>query len=292
MQIGASSARVVLWALALLCGSAQGRAENAPETPTQVAQDPEGLERALRQGIDAYDRGDLAEARRAFELVHARAPTARTLRSLGLVAFREQRHEEAVALLEASLASRVKPLTASQREGAEAVLREARAKTAKVPEGTAISPPVAVAPAPEEVPAAPVQPPGPRVQEPPPPLAEPPALHRHDARGVRLKRTGYALLAVAGAAAIASVVSFQVARARLHKIEDDCRERPDGCELKYVRRRERSANLEGLGTASLATGISAGVLGASGTAILLWRWRSERNAPAQAELGLGWRGVF
>jgi hypothetical protein len=37
--------------------------------------------------------------------------------------------------------------------------------------------------------------------------------------------------------------------------------------------------------------IAAGLAGASGTAILLWRWRQDDSA-ARAEIGLGWQGIF
>jgi hypothetical protein len=291
LQISALLASVVLWVPGLLCWPAQGVADGAPAASTGLSETRDDLAEALRQGVEAYERGDLGTARRAFELVHARAPTARTLRSLGLVAFREARYADAVALLEAGLASQVKPLTESQREGAAAVLREARAKASEAGDAAAPSPPAPTVAPPAEVPVAAAQPLGPRVREPAvtPTVAGPGSLHGHDARGLRLERAGYAMLGIAGAALITSVTSYLVGLGRLREIEDDCRE---GCELEYVREREHSANLAALGTLSLATGISAGLLGASGTTILLWRRRSEQAGAARTELGLGWQGVF
>lgn len=294
MQLGAFPVRVVLLMLALLCWSAQGRAEGSPEIPTEVLADPGQLSEALRQGVEAYDRGDLETARRAFELVHARAPTARTLRSLGLVAFRQERYEDAVALLEASLASQAKPLTDAQREGAGAVAREARAKV-PAPSEPAAPAPAALTPAAVEVLPAPAQAARPQHIERSPSrsVAHSVAVTREQLRSRRLKRAGYALLGVAGAALITSITSYQVGLSRLHKIEATCREGEDpGCDLAYVQKREQSANLDALGTLSLVSGIAAGLAGASGTAVLLWRWRSEHDTAARAEIGLGWKGVF
>lgn len=277
-------ARVVVGLIALLCLPVPSWAQAAPALE---AGDAELAER-LRQGVEAYDRGDLTAARVAFEQVHARAPTARTLRSLGLVAFREQRYEDAVAMLEASLASQVKPLTETQRQAATVALQEARAKLPDPIEHAAVA---ASAPVVMEAPVAALAAVAPTlsVPAPAPVVAKPVALDRRATRSVRLNRAGYALLGVAGVALVASITSYQLGRARLQKIEADCRE---GCELGYVQEREQKAHLDALANASLATGIVAGAAGASGTAILLWHWRSDQNRASGAELSLGWRGVF
>lgn len=292
MLFAAWLARVMMvWAMALLCWPVQGRAQSAPEAPAAVSQASEELAEALREGVAAYDRGDMEAALRAFELVHARAPTARTLRSLGLVAFRQERYDDAVALLEASLASQVRPLTEAQRGGAATVLQEARIRASKAADASAVPPPAPAIPAASTAASPVIEELGPRKTEP----ARSPALGGtapsvRDLRGTRLKRAGYALLGVAGAALIASVTSYQVGRARLRRIESACDE--SGCELDYVRKRERGANLDALVTASWVTAIAAGLSGATGTALLLWSWRSEHNGAVRAELGLGWQGVF
>jgi hypothetical protein len=288
----------VLLAPGLVCWPTTGWADEGPERAltapaVESVEGADDLADVLLRAIEAYDHGDLVSARRLFELVHARAPTARTLRSLGLVAFREHRYEDAVALLAASLASQVKPLTESQREGAAAVLREARAMSPAQSEPALAAPVVAAPPARVEVVAPPAPVVGPQQVERVPARTSihSAAVPSETVRGRRFRRAGYALLGVAAAALITSITSYQVGLSRLHKIEDKCRPDP-GCELAYVQKREQNAHLDALGTLSLVSGIVAGVTGASGTAFLIWRWRSDRNDAAQAELGLGWQGVF
>jgi predicted negative regulator of RcsB-dependent stress response len=88
-------------------------------------------EAALLEAVRAYEAGDMERARVLFEQVHALAPTARTLRSLALVAFRQQRFDDAVMLFEACLASEVKPLTQQMRGDVSELLTEARLSRAR-----------------------------------------------------------------------------------------------------------------------------------------------------------------
>jgi hypothetical protein len=292
------------FALFLLCWPVQTWAQPSPESAsaeeTFAGTDgayPSDPTEALRQAIVAYEQGDLVSARRLFERVHAVAPTARTLRSLGLVAFRQQRYQDAVDLLEASLASQQKPLTDAQREGAATVLAEAHAhlprlEQAPPPEAAVALPAkveVAVAPARRETGASSRDL---RVQraEAEPAVASPP---RQGTRQKRIKRTGFALLGVAVTAIVTSATSYLVGVSRLRSIERECRQGSNpGCELEYVRERESKERLDMLGTLSLASGIVGGVSGAGGSALLIWQWRSEARAVAHATFGLGWRGHF
>jgi hypothetical protein len=90
------------------------------------------LDDTLRRALAAYEAGELEQARALFEEVHRREPSARTLRGLGVVAFRQQRHAAAVVLLEQSLASPVKPLAGTMAEGVEQLLGEARQQIARL----------------------------------------------------------------------------------------------------------------------------------------------------------------
>jgi hypothetical protein len=67
---------------------APGNANDAAHV--QASEDPSGpREQTLRAALAAYERGDLELARTLFEAVHAEHPSARTLRGLGIVAYRQ-----------------------------------------------------------------------------------------------------------------------------------------------------------------------------------------------------------
>jgi tetratricopeptide (TPR) repeat protein len=302
----APSGSVTCFALFFLCWPLRAWAQPSPEgagaeaAPAAAdAGDPGDPSEALRQAVAAYEQGDLANARRLFETVHRAAPTARTLRSLGLVAFRQQRYADAIDLLQASLASQQRPLTDAQREGASTVLAEARAHVARAeqapPPEVPLSPPQSnveteLAPVPSETSRLEPQPaPVQRVET---KLAVA-AVPRQGTRAKRIKRAGYALLGVALAAVVTSATSYLVGVSRLRGIERECRKGPDrGCELEYVKERERKERLDMLSTLSLASGILGGVSAAGGGALLIWQWRSEARSVGQATFGVGWRGHF
>jgi hypothetical protein len=107
--------------LGLPAGTVRAQSEAA------AASDPQ-----LRAAVEAYEAGRLDDARMLFEQVHARAPTARTLRGLGVIAFRQGRFAQATSLLEASLGSQERPLTPELRRGVELVLADARAQLARI----------------------------------------------------------------------------------------------------------------------------------------------------------------
>jgi tetratricopeptide (TPR) repeat protein len=87
---------------------------------------------ALRLAIAAYDAGDWPEAQRRFEAAHNEAPTARTLRGLGVVAYRQGRKVDAYAYLTRSLVSNAKPLTEELRASVLTLLNELASKLTRV----------------------------------------------------------------------------------------------------------------------------------------------------------------
>jgi hypothetical protein len=98
------------------------------QTPRQSAEPSE----ALRLAIAAYDAGDWSEAQRRFEAAHNEAPTARTLRGLGVVAYRQGRQVDAYAYLTRSLVSNAKPLTEELRASVLTLLNELAAGLTRV----------------------------------------------------------------------------------------------------------------------------------------------------------------
>jgi hypothetical protein len=81
----------------------------------------------IADAVSEYDAGRFEEARALFKLAHARAPTARTLRGIGMASFEMRDYVEATRALATSLREERRPLTAEQRRQTEALLRRAEA---------------------------------------------------------------------------------------------------------------------------------------------------------------------
>lgn len=103
--------------LASTVASAQGAAAGAE--PPQYYQ-------RIEQAVHEYDDAHWPEAYALFQQAHALSPNARTLRGLGLTAYKLRRYAESVRHLEAALASSVKPMTAPQRVEVRQLLEWAR----------------------------------------------------------------------------------------------------------------------------------------------------------------------
>lgn len=89
----------------------------AQEAPSEAA-----YEAALDRALEAHGAGNFAEAEAAMREAHALSPNARTLRRLGVILYAEKRYLEAIAPLEAALASAEKALSAELRAGVEELL--------------------------------------------------------------------------------------------------------------------------------------------------------------------------
>jgi hypothetical protein len=72
-------------------------------------------DRFVAQALTAYDAGRFAEARSSFRRAHELAPTARTLRTIGMCSFNLGDYVDALINLEASLVESRKPLSPDQR---------------------------------------------------------------------------------------------------------------------------------------------------------------------------------
>src|SRR5687768_4923451 len=99
----------LLLVLLLSCAPALTRAQAEPLTAQAAASNP--YEVALSEALASHARGDYAQARIFMERAHQLEPSARTLRGLGIVAFAQGRHLEAIRQLDQSLLASEKPLS-------------------------------------------------------------------------------------------------------------------------------------------------------------------------------------
>lgn len=85
----------------------------------------------IEAALEEYQRGHFEEARGLFQHAHKLAPSARTLRGLGMVEFELRHYVRASELLEASLLDVRKPLTDDQRAEVDKLLRRTRTFVAR-----------------------------------------------------------------------------------------------------------------------------------------------------------------
>lgn len=130
----------------LLATGGPAAAQDAPEDihPLQGTEDngvdaPDGYQEQIRRGVQEWDLGAYAEARRHFLEAHRIYPNARTLRALGSAEFELRSYPEAISYLEQSLTSTQRPLGAEMRQEVQRLLDRARSYLA--PYTLHISPP-------------------------------------------------------------------------------------------------------------------------------------------------------
>ncbi|HET8936609.1 MAG TPA: tetratricopeptide repeat protein [Polyangiales bacterium] len=80
----------------------------------------------INYALEEYDRGSWEEAAALFHRAHELAPSARTLRGLGLATYEARRYAESVRHLRAALADKRRPLTDKQREEVQHTLDRAK----------------------------------------------------------------------------------------------------------------------------------------------------------------------
>ena len=117
-----SKALAAVAALAVTAVAAAGWAQDKSNDAGAVA-----VPVLIGDAVAEYDAGRYEEARALFRLAHEKAPSARTLRGIGMASFEMRDYVEATRALSASLRDQRRPLTADQRKHAQALL--ARAET-------------------------------------------------------------------------------------------------------------------------------------------------------------------
>jgi hypothetical protein len=106
--------RALALGLLILIGGA------APATRALAADDD--YESIVAEAVAEFQRQNWIEARALFKRAHEIRPNARTLRGAGIAAFEAKLYVDAYQDLTAALASKVKPLTTSQRTDAQRIL--------------------------------------------------------------------------------------------------------------------------------------------------------------------------
>ncbi|HTU62438.1 MAG TPA: hypothetical protein VMF89_28455, partial [Polyangiales bacterium] len=87
---------------------------------------PPGYAEAINQAIAELEANNLPEAKEEFRRAHAIYPNARTLRGMGMVEFELRNYSVSVRMLEAALASQVKPLEGKLLTETDNLLERAR----------------------------------------------------------------------------------------------------------------------------------------------------------------------
>src|SRR6476619_7744765 len=93
--------------------------------PVRAADEDTPVSVLIGDAVAEYDAGHYQEARALFKQAHAKSPTARTLRGIGMCSFEMRDDVEAARALGASLREQRRPLTAEQKRHAEALLNRA-----------------------------------------------------------------------------------------------------------------------------------------------------------------------
>lgn len=86
----------------------------------------------VASAISEFEAGNFLEARALFARAHSLAPSARTLRSLGIVSFELHEYRDSIQYLEEALISREKPLDERMQEEARRVLERAHGFVGRV----------------------------------------------------------------------------------------------------------------------------------------------------------------
>jgi hypothetical protein len=113
---------VLIVACALWFAHAAGSAAQSESAATPESSAQPSYEALTQRGIEAYTAGRSHEARALFEAAHALAPSARTLRVLGMTALALDRYNDAQAELSAALTHPALPLEAAQRTEVQQLL--------------------------------------------------------------------------------------------------------------------------------------------------------------------------
>lgn len=117
-------------ALCLIAVMALPLAVRAQTAEPELAANPlkdEGYKLIVAAAVAEYDHGNWAEARALFLQAHARRPSARTLRTLGMTAFELRDYPSAVRELRGALDHQERPLDDALRAEVQSLLERATA---------------------------------------------------------------------------------------------------------------------------------------------------------------------
>ncbi|MBX7194896.1 MAG: tetratricopeptide repeat protein [Sandaracinaceae bacterium] len=117
-------------------GAPTGEAVAASAPPTSAGGDEPSTNPVVRallvEAVAEYDAGRYAEAQALFRRAHALAPSARTLRGLGMAAFELRQYVTALRAFEEALRVTERPLTEAQRAHVEDLAARARVYVSSV----------------------------------------------------------------------------------------------------------------------------------------------------------------
>lgn len=105
----------------LILGAASAHAQSS-KTRAEDAAYHEAIGRALQE----FNLGHWTEANVFFREAHARRPSARTLRGIGLACYESRNYVDAIDFLGQALVSSVQPLTADMRTAATKLIEQSR----------------------------------------------------------------------------------------------------------------------------------------------------------------------
>jgi hypothetical protein len=108
-------------AVCLVFGAASASAQQSKSRADEAA-----YHDAITRALDEYNLGHWTEAKVFFREAHARKPSARTLRGIGLACYESRNYVEAIDFLGQALASSVQPLTPDMRSAAQKLIEQSR----------------------------------------------------------------------------------------------------------------------------------------------------------------------
>jgi hypothetical protein len=112
----------ILFAGWLIFGGAGAHAQSSQARAEDAAAYHDAIGRALQE----FNLGHWTEAKVFFREAHARRPSARTLRGIGLASYESRNYVDAIDYLGQALVSSVQPLTADMRNAATKLIEQSR----------------------------------------------------------------------------------------------------------------------------------------------------------------------
>jgi hypothetical protein len=107
-------------------------AQAAPTDAQTSAGESAEYREMIQQALHEYERTNFNEAKVFFAQAHARFPSARTMRGLGMCAYELRNYVDAIAWFEQALKSAQRPLTPQMRQEIDGLLKQARSFVTRV----------------------------------------------------------------------------------------------------------------------------------------------------------------